>query len=35
VLGLLDTSARRLMSDPQARLAEAVSHPELLGINGS
>jgi YbgC/YbaW family acyl-CoA thioester hydrolase len=35
VLGLLDTSARRLMPDPRDRLAEAVTHPERLGINGS
>lgn len=35
VLGLLDTSARRLLPEPKARFAELLPHPELLGIDGA
>ncbi|WP_028926020.1 acyl-CoA thioesterase [Pseudonocardia acaciae] len=35
VLGLLDTTARRLMPEPRARFAALLAHPELLGIDGS
>lgn len=33
VMGLLDTAARRLLSEPKVRLGKVLERPELLGIS--